>query len=138
MTANQAEQIATLLNSQNQLARRYDQETILESKERFILKEDTDGTVVGAVEVVKVQWYQTEIKHLTVALNQQRKGVGRDLLIQAEQKAIQTGAYIAQCTIRDNNAASIKLFLSSRYKHTVTFVNRDTGNRVMVLQKLMQ
>ena len=93
---------------------------------------------MGAVEVAKVQWYQAEIKHLTVALNQQRKGVGRDLLIQAEQKAIRVGARIAQCTIRDNNAASIKLFLSSGYKHTVTFANRDTGNRVMVLQKLVQ
>ena len=83
MTANQAEQIAKLLNSQNQLTRKYNQETILKGKERFILKEDIEGTVLGAVEVVKAQWYQAEIKHLTVALSQRRRGVGRDLLIQA-------------------------------------------------------
>jgi ribosomal protein S18 acetylase RimI-like enzyme len=138
MTDNQAEQIAKLLNDQNRLARQYDRDAILQRKECFIMKEDTNGSVIGAVEVVKVQCYQAEIKHLSVSSSQQRKGVGRDLLTQAERKAIETGARIAQCTIRDDNTASIRLFLSSGYKHTVTFVNRDTGNRVMVLQKLIQ
>jgi len=138
MTDNQADQIAKLLNDQNQLSRRYDRDAILQRKECFIMKEDTDGRVVGAVEVVKVQWYQAEIKHLSVASSEQGRGVGRNLLAQAERKAIDTGARIAQCTVRDNNTASIKLFLSSGYKHTVTFVNRVTGNPVMVLQKLIQ
>ncbi len=82
MTGNQAEQIAKLLNDQNQLARQYDRDAILQRKECFVLREDTDGNVVGAVEVVKVQWYQVEIKHLSVASSQQRRGVGRELLIQ--------------------------------------------------------
>lgn len=138
MTRIQAEQIAVLLNTQNQLTRQYHRDDILQSKERFVLEEDTDGNIVGAVEVVRVQWYQAEIKHLSVASNQQRRGVGRELLVQAERKAVQTGARIAQCTIRDSNAASIKLFLSSGYKHTVTFMNQVTGNSVMVLQKLIQ
>jgi len=138
VTRIQAEQIAMLLNTQNQLTRQYHRDGILKSKECFILKEDMDGNIVGAVEVARVQWYQAEIKHLSVASNQQRRGVGRELLIQAERKAVQTGASIVQCTIRGNNAASVNLFLSSGYKHTVTFMNQKTGNSVMVLQKLIQ
>ncbi|OPY62668.1 MAG: putative acetyltransferase [Syntrophorhabdus sp. PtaU1.Bin002] len=138
MTEKQAEQIAELLNKQNQLTRKYDRNDILQRRDCFVTEVDVSGDVLGAVEVEKIQWYQAEIKHLSVAENQQGRGLGRDLLSRAERKAIDAGARIAQCTIRDNNTASIKLFLSSGYKHTLTFVNQDTRNRVMIMQKLIQ
>ncbi|MBU0477831.1 GNAT family N-acetyltransferase [bacterium] len=138
MTNKQAEQIAKLLNTQNLLDRKYDQNSILEKRDRLITKIDENGDVIGVAEVEEVQWYQAEIKHLSVDPKYQRKGIGRDLLNQAEHRAVTIGTRIAQCTIRDNNKASIKLFSSSGYQHTLTFVNRNTRNRVMVLQKVIQ
>ena len=138
MTEKQAEQIAKLLNNQNQLSQKYDRNTILQKRDCFVTEVDENEDILGAVEVEKVQWYQAEIKHLSATESQQGKGLGRNLLKRAERKAIDLGARIVQCTIRDDNAASIRLFLSSGYKHTLTFVNQDTGNRVMIMQKLIQ
>lgn len=135
MKESEAGQIANLLNTQNQLTVQYDAQKVLKHQGDLLFHCDDNGTVTCAVEVVKVQWYQAEIKHLSVHPDHKRKGLGRQLLAEAETKAAESGASVAQCTVRDNNTLSIKLFLSSGYRHAVSFKNPESGNRVMVLQK---
>ena len=138
MNDTQAQQAASLLNRQNQLTKKYGKTDILKRSDQFLMRLDDAGKVIAAVEVEQVQWYQAEVKHLSVEVGQQGKGLGRQMLRDAEQRAIELGARIAQCTIRDDNKASIGLFLTSGYQHNVTFVNAKSGNRVMVLQKVLQ
>jgi hypothetical protein len=57
-----AEQIASLLNSQNQLTVPYTASKILNAQDRYIVRFDNAGRVLGAVEVKPVQWYQSEIE----------------------------------------------------------------------------
>jgi ribosomal protein S18 acetylase RimI-like enzyme len=138
MNNSQAEQIADLLNRQNQLTKRQTGADILERSDQFLVELDDSGRVIAVVEVERVQWYQAEIRHLSVEAGLQGRGYGRRMLLAAERRAIELGVRIAQCTIRDDNTASIKLFLTSGYVHNVTFVNAQSGNRVMVLQKVLQ
>jgi ribosomal protein S18 acetylase RimI-like enzyme len=138
MNKSQAEEIADLLNRQNQLTTRQTGAGILERSGQFLVELDNSGRVIAVVEVEAVQWYQAEIKHLSVEAGLQGRGHGRRMLLAAERRATESGARIAQCTIRDDNRASIELFLTSGYLHNVTFVNAQSGNRVMVLQKVLQ
>ncbi len=135
MNESEAKQIADLLNTQNHLTMQYDAVTVLRRKNDIIFHTDDDGTVTCAVEVDRVQWYQAEIKHLSVHPDCKRKGLGRTLLVEAECKAAELGVLLTQCTVRDNNTASIKLFLSSGYRHSLTVKNPESGNWIMVLQK---
>src|SRR2546426_2878779 len=75
MSREVAEQIAHLLNTQNQLTVPYTAARVLEH-DRYITRHDESGKVIGAVEVKKVQWYQCEIDHVSVDPGFQRKGVG--------------------------------------------------------------
>ena len=138
MTESQANQIASLLNAQNQLTTKYDSARIIKDQANFVIHADNNGDVLGAAEVTRVQWYQAELKHLTVDPRHQRKGIGRQLLRDGEKRALSMGARICQCTVREDNTPSIKLFLSSGYQRTVVFLNTETGKRVMVLQKVIQ
>jgi len=137
MTRNVAEQIATLLNTQNQLAVPYTAETILEHEDRYLFRLGEDSSVLGAVEVKRVQWYQCEIDHLSVDPSAKRQGVGTMLVKAAEDRAKQLGARIAQCTIRVGNLESEGLFKKNGYALTATFFNAGTGNRVGVYQKVL-
>lgn len=135
MKRNEAEQIADLRNTQNQLTENYTAEKIIEHQNDIIYHIGDGGKVICAVEVLRVQWYQAEIKHLTVDPAVKGNGLGRKLLVEAEEKALELGALVVQCTVRDNNTGSIKLFLSSGYHHCLTVKNPKSGNRVMILQK---
>jgi ribosomal protein S18 acetylase RimI-like enzyme len=135
MNKTQAQQIADLLNTQNQLTVKYTADKVLASQADILFHAGDGGKVTCAVEVSRVQWYQAEIKHLTVHPDCKRQGLGRQLLAEAEDKAVKLDALIAQRTVRDNNTPSIKLFLSSGYRHTVTVRNPESGNKIMVLQK---
>jgi hypothetical protein len=42
-------------------------------------------------ELKKVQWYQFEISHVTVAPGQKRKGLALDLVKEAEREAVAQG-----------------------------------------------
>jgi N-acetylglutamate synthase-like GNAT family acetyltransferase len=137
MTQAVAEQIAHLLNTQNKLTVSYTAAKILEHPDRYIVRLDTNSQVVGAVEVKKLQWYQCEIDHLSVHPDLQGKGIGRGLVQEAEEKARQLGARIAQCTIRIGNMESEGFFKKHGYVATVTFLNQQNGNRVTVYQKVL-
>ena len=136
MTEAVARQIAELINSQNQLTVKYTPAKILEH-DRYIVRLDGDGKLLGTVEVKKVQWYQCEIDHLSVDPAAKRTGLGTSLVEEAEARARHLGARVAQCTIRVGNTESEGLFKKCGYTATVTFVNASNGNQVTVYQKLL-
>jgi N-acetylglutamate synthase-like GNAT family acetyltransferase len=135
MTNQIAQEVAALLNTRNQLTVKYDSQKVLEHAKRYIVRHDDSSKVIGVVEVKKVQWYQCEIDHLSVALD--RQGIGSSLLIEALAKAKDLGARVAQCTIRVGNTASEALFTKHGFVPSLTFQNYDTGNRVTVFHKAL-
>jgi len=138
MSQATAEQIAKLLNSQNQLFVPYTAANVLEHEGRYIVRLGVNSKVLGAVEVKRVQWYQCEIAHLSVDPEAKRQGIGSRLLQQAEARAKQLGASVARCTIRVGNEASEALFEKHEYHRTVIFLNQRSGNRVAVYQKVLE
>jgi N-acetylglutamate synthase-like GNAT family acetyltransferase len=135
MTPEIAKDVATLLNARNQLAVEYDAKKVLDHADRYIVRQDADSKVVGVVEIKKLQWYQCEIDHLSVAVD--RCGIGSSLLVEALAKAKALGARIAQCTIRVGNTGSEALFAKHGFVPSVTFKNYETGNRVTVFHKAL-
>lgn len=129
MDQSHAGQIATLLNTRNQLVKNYDAKAILAARARFLF-EVRDDQVVGCVEVKKVQWYQAEVNHLTVHEDYCRQGIAQALLDAATARAIKDRARILQCTIRGNNDESAGLFLKNGFVRTALFLYPDTGNNV--------
>ena len=138
MSKTIANQIAHLLNTQNQLTVHYTAEKVLANQDQYIVRFGENDTVLGTVEVKKVQWYQCEIDHLSVHPDAQRKGVGTWLLQKAEAKAKELNARIVQCTIRVGNEASENLFKKYGFNETATFLNEQNGNKVTAYQKVIQ
>lgn len=134
MTQEIAQQIASLINERNQLSKLYTAKMILEHKENYVYFEK-DGELIACAESKKVQWYQWEICHVSVAKKFERKGKGTEILLLAENKAKKGNARILQSTIRSNNENSIGLFLKNNYKQVNEFSNQTTGNIVNVYQK---
>lgn len=131
-----AEQIAGLINTQNRLTVVYNADKILEAADRYIYRLNEESKVIGVVELKKVQWYQCEIDHLSVAVS--GRGIGTDLVREALATGKKHGARIAQCTIRVGNKESEGLFVKKfEFMPTVTFLNRNNGNRVTVYQKAL-
>jgi len=135
MNRDIAQQIATLLNAQNKLTVVYDADKVLQAADRYIYRLGEDSKVVGAVEVKRVQWYQCEIDHLSVAVR--RRGIGSSLLAEALAKAVHLGTRVAQCTIRVGNKESESFFTKHGFTPTVTFLNRQNGNLVTIYQKAL-
>jgi GNAT superfamily N-acetyltransferase len=136
MTHEQATQVAALLNTRNELQGEYTAERILQDTNNY-LAELRDGVVVGCVEIKKVQWYQWELRHLSVAEQYEGKGLGKWLIRLAEEKARQGGATIVQCTIRVGNEASEQAFRRSGYREACCFYNAKTDRYVGVWQKVL-
>lgn len=130
-----ASQVATLLNERNQLTALYTPEKVLQQASGYLLRTDTSNeVVVGCIEVKKVQWYQAEILHLTVAKNHEGRGLARSLLSEALVVASKAGARLAQCTIRMDNEDSIRVFEAAGFVRTAVFKNERSGNNVGVWQ----
>ena len=137
LTDTHADQIAALLNERNQLTRKYTRESILEHAGNYLCRFSDENDVVACVEVKNVQWYQSEVLHLTVAVSQMRKGHAKALLCEAERVALAKGARLLQCTIRDGNIESRSLFEGFGFSHINTFNNPSSGNNVAVFQKVL-
>jgi N-acetylglutamate synthase-like GNAT family acetyltransferase len=137
LTDTHAEQIAALLNERNQLKRKHTRESVLEHAGNYICRFSKENNVVACVEVKSVQWYQSEVLHLTVAASQTRKGHAKALLCEAERVARSKGARLLQCTIRDGNTESRSLFEGFGFLHINTFNNPSSGNNVAVFQKVL-
>ena len=82
-----AEQIARLLNDQNQLTIPYTAETVLEHAPSYLVRIGECGEIIACTELKAVQWYQYELLHVTVAQTHLRGGLARSLIAEAEQQA---------------------------------------------------
>lgn len=136
LTDSHADQIAALLNERNQLSVKYTRKRVLEHAENYLCRFSESGQLVACVEVKSVQWYQTEILHLTVAASEIRKGHAKALLREAERISHANGAHLLQCTIREGNSESRLLFEGLGFSHVSTFNNPSSGNNVAVFQKV--
>ena len=132
-----ADQIAALLNERNQLTVKYTRQRVLEHAENYLCRLSEANEVVACVEVKSVQWYQTEVLHLTVATSEIRKGHAKALLCEAERVSRANGARLLQCTIREGNTESRSLFEGFGFSHVSTFNNPNSGNNVAVFQKVL-
>ncbi len=137
MDLNQAQQIANLLNTQNQLTVQYDAGRVLEHKDNYLVRLDESGQVIACAELKQVQWYQFELLHLTVAQQHNRQGHARFLIVEAANLAIKRRARILQSTIRVGNAASEQLFQSSGFQSVCRFYNASSKNNVGVWQRVL-
>jgi N-acetylglutamate synthase-like GNAT family acetyltransferase len=136
MTEAEAKQIAELLNKRNQLARRYTGEDILKNAGNYEY-ELRNGRVAGCIERKKVQWYQWEIRHLSVLSEYEGKGVASIVYDRAEKAARTNGATVLQCTIREENARSVTFFQRHGFVKVGSFLYQATGNVVGVWQKII-
>lgn len=136
MNEDLASKIAALINERNQLDVCFDAARIVEHGDNYEYEMDGD-VLVGCVEVKKVQWYQWEIRHLSVNAAYVRKGFGSRMIQKAEEKARQGGAGIVQCTIRVGNVESEGAFRKQGYVQTTVFNNLRTGHHVGVWQKVI-
>jgi ribosomal protein S18 acetylase RimI-like enzyme len=134
MTERIAEQIAELLNTRNKLVVKYTTKKVLDFQSNYVFIED-DDMVVACAKSKKVQWYQSEVSHLSVSKKKEGQGLGKEILLLAEQKAKKDGAKVIQCTIRTNNEGSIGLFTRKGYNIVNRFFYPNSGNWVYILQK---
>ena len=132
-----ARQIADLLNGQNQLAGGYDAARVLAHAGEYLIDLSDDGRVACCAQLKKVQWYQSEIAHVTTHPDFVRQGRGLSLIGKAEALARASGARLLQCTIRAGNIASEAMFKKAGFERGVTFHNQETGNRVSVWAKAL-
>lgn len=137
MDRSQAEQIAALLNTQNQLTVHYDADRVLEFQANYLVRLDSAENVIACAELKKVQWYQFELLHVTVSHAHHRQGLARSLISEAQDRAIEGGARILQSTIRSGNTASQELFKSSGFELVSTFYNARSKNIIGVWQRVL-
>lgn len=137
MDGNHANQIATLLNAQNQLTIRHTANCVLEHQDDYLVRLDDSGQVIACAELKQVQWYQFELLHVTVAQQSQKQGHARALVAEAEKLATQRGARILQSTIRAGNTASEQLFKSSGFEPVSRFYNVKSKNIISVWQRVL-
>ncbi|MGZ3920831.1 MAG: GNAT family N-acetyltransferase [Bacteroidia bacterium] len=133
MNRKQASQIADLLK-QNDLVVTYTTDRILKVSQNYVFIEE-DKKIMACAELKKVQWYQWEVSHVSVA--KLRGGYGTKIINLVEQQAIENNARVLQCTIRADNIASIGLFKSLGYMQGTTFFYPKSGNDVLIFQKAL-
>jgi ribosomal protein S18 acetylase RimI-like enzyme len=136
MTHEEAQEIASLLNARNQLAQNYTAEDVLDEKDDYEY-EIRDGKVVVCIERRLVQWYQMEVRHLSVDGAWERKGLGSLVYGRAEEFGRSKRALLVQCTIREGNEASEGFFGAHGFAKVSTFFYAPTGNNVGVWQKVL-
>lgn len=137
LTDSQAEQVAALLNERNRLTVQYTRQRVLKHAANYLCHYSEANEVIACVELKSVQWYQTEVLHLTVAASHVGKGHAKALLCEAERLARTNEARLLQCTIRVDNTASRKLFEGFGFLHACTFFNERSGSNVAVFQKVL-
>jgi GNAT superfamily N-acetyltransferase len=137
MTEDEATQIAALLNERNQLVRHHTAQTVLRNAANYEY-ERAGAIVVGCVERDNVQWYQWEIRHLSVREDHEGKGIAFAVYKRAESAAIAGGACVLQCTIRRGNEDSERFFHRQGFTEVNSFYYEATGRTVGVWQKILR
>lgn len=138
LTDTQADQIAELLNTRSELTVSYTRQKVLAESLDYRLKLSDTGEVVACVQIKKVQWYQFELLHLTVAAAAERQGHGKALVCEAERVSRAGNARILQCTIREDNTRSRGLFESLGFRRVNTYFNAKSEKNVGVFQKVLE
>jgi len=136
MTEVIAQQIAKLLNERNQLTRNYTAADVLSAADNYEY-EVRDDKVVACVERKRLQWYQWEIRHLSVPEDWEGKGQASIVYQRAEHAAIKGGANVLQCTIREANKESVCFFEKRGFLKVGRFFNAANGNVVGIWQKVV-
>lgn len=136
MRDQEAEEIAALLNSRNQLARTYRAEDVLAEEDDYEY-ELRNGKVVACIERRLIQWYQLEVRHLSVDESYERQGLGSLVYERAEKFGRSKKACVVQCTIREGNEASEGFFVSRGFAKVSRFFYASTGNSVGVWQRVL-
>lgn len=133
-TIDEAHQVAELINRRNQLATKYTKESVFQKRNDYFLIVE-EKKVIACGETKMVQWYQWEIRHVSVLDGFEGKGYGSTVVKNLENIIREGGGMIAQCTIRKGNLASERLFVCRDFVKTVEFYYPLTGNIVGVFQK---
>lgn len=136
MTMTEADQIAHLINERNQLARTYRGVEILESAANYDF-EVREGRVVACVECKKVQWYQWEVRHLSVQCSCEGQGLAYLVYSRAQARSQAGGGCLLQCTIRSDNNESREFFARQGFREASSFYYRPTKNTVLIWQKAL-
>jgi ribosomal protein S18 acetylase RimI-like enzyme len=136
MTDDEATQIADLLNRRNQLMQKYDRHRVLESADEYVYR-SVDGLVVVFAQLKRLLWYEAEVLHLSVHEDHENQGHARRLLAEVLTEARLHGYCIVQCTIREGNTDSEKLFESAGFKKVSRFRNPDSGRNISVLHYVL-
>jgi N-acetylglutamate synthase-like GNAT family acetyltransferase len=136
MTMREAEEIATLLNERNDLTREYDANEVKKKCDQYLF-ESVDGAVVACVQLKKVQWYQWEICHLSVAAISEGKGLGKRLVEAAERRATELGGIVLQCTIKPENIRSERVFSGRGFRKVSCFFNPNSEHTLNIWQKVL-
>ena len=137
MTRAEADEIAQLLNDRNRLVRRYTGQQVLADADNYEY-ESRDGHVVACVELKRVQWYQWEIRHLSVREDSEGKGLAFTVYSRAEAAALQRGAGVLQCTIRQGNEDSEKFFRRQGFTRVGAFYYQTTNNPTLAETKALR
>ncbi len=87
-----------------------------------------DGRIKGTIGLKRLSWYLTEIRHLVVLPEFRGQGLGRALLFGAIGK-VKTP--VIGCTIRRENAISLRLFTDRGFQVFTIFENK--GHEVLFL-----
>lgn len=136
MEENIGRQVADLINRRNELTKKHYFDDIIALQDNFVLIMD-GSNLVACAEVKQVQWYQHEICHVSVHESYEGTGKGNEILRMAEQKALNKNARVIQCTIREANKDSIRLFTRNNYRKVNDFYNVNSGNLVGIWQKVL-
>jgi GNAT superfamily N-acetyltransferase len=97
-----------------------------------------DGLVAACVERKRVQWYQWEIRHLSVGKQFEGKGLAFAVYGRAEAAATEGGACVLQCTIREGNRDSETFFRRQGFRNVGGFYYERTANNVGIWQKALR
>ena len=138
MNPIQADQIAQLLNSNNELKSAYTADQLLRYAHEYKFLQDEDSSdVIAVVQIKKVQWYQHEIVNLTVSPAHSEKNLAKQLLEIAENQAINDSARILQATVRENDQKNINLLKATDFKQVSNFFNPQSNHNITVWQKVL-
>ncbi len=132
-----AEQIAILLNTQNQLTVKYDTQQILEAAHEYIYEIDDDDVLIACMQLKSVQWYQVEICHVSVNKINHQYGAAYRLLDKAIIDSREKNVHLLQATVNQSNGVPQKFLQKFNFTQTSTFYNPLTKNHITVWQKAL-
>ena len=136
MSTEEAQQIANLINTRNQLTKKIAFKDVLENHKNYVFLKD-NITIIACAESKQIQWYQNEISHVSVREDFEGKGIGNKILKMAEEIAKNNTSRIIQCTIRSGNESSVRLFTRKGYTEVNKFFNSKSENWVNIYQKIL-